>query len=285
MERPRRNGEASTPRRIASLSAARTPGASLVFVGGPGKPRGSGFARGGDLRQYQAMGASTPVTPAAAGEQAAVEVLVSFFTPASELPLFSRVYRRQHVDGRFVGAAWGRSSSAATRKRRSSRPPSRAWWLMTSWHSRGGRCWWSTAAQRPRRGLGRRLLCPLVVRARAPREAHAPSNAAARAGWAVRPRRLGEHVPAVWQGQDERQRLWRPALLLSRLGGRGRLPVCVAHDVPGPIWRAVRRLGVPVLRVRAPQGLHAALAGRRSREEKRAQRARPQLPGGDCGRQ
>jgi len=102
MERPRSNGEASTPRRIASLSAARTPGASLVFVGGPGKPRGSGFARGGDLRQYQAMGASTPVTPAAAGEQAAVEVLASAFTPASELPLFSRVKRRQRVDGRLA---------------------------------------------------------------------------------------------------------------------------------------------------------------------------------------
>ena len=104
MERPRRNGVASSQRRNASLFAARTPAASLVVVGGPGKPRGSGFARGGDLRQYQAMGASTPVTPAAAGEQAAVEVLVSFFSQASELPLFSRVYRRQHVDGRFVGA-------------------------------------------------------------------------------------------------------------------------------------------------------------------------------------
>ena len=112
----------------------------------------------------------------------------------------------------------------------------------------------------------------VVARARPCR--HRAQNSAAGPSGPVRERRVREHVPRVRHRRDESSPRGHAAALR-----RGELHRRVAHEVPRPPQRAVRQLGVPLLRARARQEVHATVAAGAEAKRQERKEARSQLPG------
>ena len=273
----------------AAPGALRSPPERAAVVVVPferGKPRGRPFQRGSNPRLVQTPGADAPSTPCTVAELTAVSVLAGGLeTPDSVPPLTNRE-RQQEVSGRLLRMleVQSRQLAATGLPERSVATQLADTFFMTVPGVRkvlkrsaeaAGLPPGSSEPPAPKRQRGRlRVFLDADIDAAlaAGRKDSDFFFDAARGALLAREWRC--RLPRVRHRRDESSPRGHAAALR-----RGELHRRVAHEVPRPPQRAVRQLGVPLLRARARQEVHATVAAGAEAKRQERKEARSQLPG------